>query len=65
MGTGTGTAKKITVPQHWFLNNREMVSHLGSDEKVLLEGNGRVHAILHTSGHLYTIARYRYGAMVV
>jgi hypothetical protein len=65
VGTGTGTAKIVTVPQHWFLNNGEMVSHLGSDEKVLLEGDGRVHAILHTAGHLYTITSYRYGAMMV
>jgi hypothetical protein len=42
-----------------------MVSHLGSDEKVLLEGDGRVHAILDTSGHLYTITSYRYSALVV
>jgi hypothetical protein len=41
-------------------NNGEMVSHLGSDEKVLLEGDGRVHAILYTPGHLYTITSYRY-----
>ncbi len=57
------TSVSIFSVSCYCLVSISVVSHLGSDEKVLLEGDGRVHAILDTAGHLNTITSYRYGGL--